>query len=354
MQKSNSFPENRETNFFDGIMDHLTQTTGGNIHDNGTVLITSNSINGSDYNPKNVVDYYTSNCYCSKSEANTFVCFDFKERSVNLTAYSIKSSWGNPYGNHLKSWVVEVSNDGNSWVEVDNHENDPILNGYCATHVFRISNQTDKFNRFIRIRQTGKSWKNDYRFTLFCVEFYGHLKDETKETFFAPPSCPDFGLLRTLTKETNGNIHDNGTIQITSNSIHSSDYDPKNVVDYDNANGYCSKTDGSAFLVFDFKNRQVQLSGYSLQTCIDDPNGRHLKNWVVEVSNNKEDWEEIDRRENDPGINGSNVLHTFNVQKPKEEFHRFVRLRQIGNSWYSEDNHNQFQLLNVDFYGNIK
>ena len=35
---------------FNGIMQHLTDEAGGNIHHNGTVNITSNSISGSSYN----------------------------------------------------------------------------------------------------------------------------------------------------------------------------------------------------------------------------------------------------------------------------------------------------------------
>ena len=37
---------------FEGIMNHLTVESGGNIHDNGTVEITANSIH-SNYHPKN-------------------------------------------------------------------------------------------------------------------------------------------------------------------------------------------------------------------------------------------------------------------------------------------------------------
>ena len=52
-----------------------------------------------------------------------------------------------------------------------------------------------------------------------------------------------FGLMRYLTEETGGNIHDNGTIEITSNSISSDGYHPKNLVDYtNNTNIYDSKS----------------------------------------------------------------------------------------------------------------
>ena len=46
--------------------------------------------------------------------------------------------------------------------------------------------------------------------------------------------------MRYLSKKTNGNISDNGTIVITSNSIYMSSYQPRNVVDYENDNYYFS------------------------------------------------------------------------------------------------------------------
>lgn len=69
---------------FEGIMQYLTEETKGNIHDNGTIEIISNSIynNNISYHPKNLVDYQNNNYYLSSNNANSTVIFDFKSRAI--------------------------------------------------------------------------------------------------------------------------------------------------------------------------------------------------------------------------------------------------------------------------------
>ena len=51
-----SFPFT-ENNEFNGIIKYLTGKTGGNIHDNGTINVSSNSIYGNKGHPKNLLDF---------------------------------------------------------------------------------------------------------------------------------------------------------------------------------------------------------------------------------------------------------------------------------------------------------
>lgn len=117
-------------NEFNGIMNYLTKKTGGNIHDNKTIRITSNSIWNDNirYHPKNLVDFNKNNFYESKNERGGIICFDFKDNLVHLTGYSIRSyNAGENFAN-MRNWVVEVSNNGNDWMEIDRHSNDSTLN----------------------------------------------------------------------------------------------------------------------------------------------------------------------------------------------------------------------------------
>ncbi|KAK8875627.1 hypothetical protein M9Y10_005797 [Tritrichomonas musculus] len=106
------------------------------------------------------------------------------------------------------------------------------------------------------------------------------------------------GIMNYLSTQTKGNIHDNGTIKIDSNSIHNNSRHPKNLVDFGDTNVYQSKDDGDAFISFDFKDKFVQLSSYSIKSCNSNENGAHLKNWAIELSNEGENWIEIDRYQN--------------------------------------------------------
>ena len=68
------------------------------------------------------------------------------------------------------------------------------------------------------------------------------------------------GNMRYLNNNKKGNIHDNGTIKITSNSIYADCLHPKNLVDFDKQNDYQSKNEENIFIKFDFKDKQIQLS----------------------------------------------------------------------------------------------
>lgn len=173
-------------NEFQGIMRYLTNETGGNIHDNGTIEITSNSINNNNprYHSKNLVDYENNNYYHSSNDGGTTICFDFKDKLVQLTSYSIKSYSTGSNSDHLRNWVLEVSKDGKNWIEGDRHENDKKLNGANITATFNIKEQDNNFYRFIRLRQTGFSWynypyNNNYYFVVYSIEFYGKLQQHS-------------------------------------------------------------------------------------------------------------------------------------------------------------------------------
>lgn len=166
---------------FEGIMRYLTRTSGGNIHDNKTIDITSNSIYGSCY-PRNAVDYDNIyNYYFSLDDGNAFICFDFKEKLVRLKSYSIKTCNNEPYTYHLKSWVIEVSNDGKEWKEIDRRSDETSMNQRFVTVSFDVREQSD-YSRYIRLRQTGQSWCEDgnhSKFLFHLIEFYGQLKERS-------------------------------------------------------------------------------------------------------------------------------------------------------------------------------
>ena len=52
-------------------------------------------------------------------------------------------------------------------------------------------------------------------------------------------------------------------------------------------------------------------------------NSHNLKSWIVEVSNDQQTWEEIDKHDNDSSLNGPNLVATFRT-KEKKLFYRFV------------------------------
>lgn len=158
------------------------------------------------------------------------------------------------------------------------------------------------------------------------------------------------GIMRYLTVKTGGNIHDNKTIEITSNFALSS---PKNLVDYDNSfNNYNSGPPKSEpKICFDFKDKSIQLFNYSIQSYY--RGSGHLKNWVIEVSNDGLNWTTIDQHSNDSTLNGNSITATFNINPQPTTFYRYVQLRTTGVSWYGNNRYDIFFPF-IEFYGKLK
>ncbi len=153
-----------------GILKTLTNRTGGNIHDNGTIEISSNSINGPNFEPKNMVDFNSKNYYASIEKYDSYVRFDFLDQKIQIQSYLIKTPTSQDDKYYLKNWVVEVSNDTYRWIQIDSHENNlRSLNGNGRECIFNVS-KTNELYRYVQIRQT----KRD----LFCIakiDFFGKL-----------------------------------------------------------------------------------------------------------------------------------------------------------------------------------
>ena len=109
----------------------------------------------------------------------SWICFDFKEKRVELTGYSLKSySTNNPLGLspcEPVQWVIEGSNDGSNWREVD-RRNTQDLKGksIVKTYSCSVDDKTESF-RFVRLRQTGKNVKGNDYLGLSAMEFFGTL-----------------------------------------------------------------------------------------------------------------------------------------------------------------------------------
>ena len=161
----------------EGVIAHLTRECGGNVHDKGIVNVTASSVynDDSDYHPKNAVDLGTDSLYCSKNEKDTWICYDFKERCVIPTSYSVRSQGNGPGNSHLKSWVIEVSNDGSSWTEIDRRDNNNDLNDKYATANFKISKVPSESFRFFRLKQTGPNHRGYDYLAISSLEIFGTL-----------------------------------------------------------------------------------------------------------------------------------------------------------------------------------
>lgn len=164
--------DKNKNNVFDGIINYLAKKTG-NIHDTNVIEVTSSPYQ---CNPNNLLDFNDGSFFFSKQTNNTFICYDFKSKKIKITNYSIRSEGDRKDTHHLKSWIIEVSNDCDKWLKIDEQKNCSILNGNCLTGTFDV--KPNDFSRYVRLMQTDKTWGGDgYLLALNYIEFYGYIKE---------------------------------------------------------------------------------------------------------------------------------------------------------------------------------
>ena len=158
----------------------MTELTGGNIADNGTIDISSSSINKQFY-PKYAVDLNDKSHYFqSEDQQGGWIKFDFKDRKIRPTHYSIRTrhDWGKS-GSHLKNWSIEGSNTNksNDWKVLDSRTDISSLDDSNAISTFDISTklEPDESYRYLRLRITGVNTDNKYFIFLSALEFFGSL-----------------------------------------------------------------------------------------------------------------------------------------------------------------------------------
>jgi hypothetical protein len=162
-----------------GIISHLTSKHGGNVHDRGIVAVTASSCNGSSYLAKYAVDMNETATFGSVNSPNQWLCYDFKTLRIIPTAYSIRSLHQNWGATHcVRSWVIESSDDGTTWRELDRQDNNTGLKD-GSVKSFQISKGQECC--FIRIRQTGPTENSYYYLVVCCWELFGSLVEPAKQ-----------------------------------------------------------------------------------------------------------------------------------------------------------------------------
>jgi hypothetical protein len=101
------------------------------------------------------------------------VCYDFKERRIVPTHYTIGTNEYGPGYAHLKSWLVETSADGESWREVACEEKNRQLNGSRFTGTFAVAGGGEF--RFIRLVNIGRNHAGDDCLSISAWEIFGSL-----------------------------------------------------------------------------------------------------------------------------------------------------------------------------------
>jgi hypothetical protein len=173
---------------FSGLISRLRDICGGNVHTKGVVDITCSSTERNQC--WQVVDYAWDNYWHSANQANSWIQFDFKDRVVLLTQYSLKSHPGACAW--FLQWTLSGSSDGNSWTVLD-RRNTRELCGSAMTKIFECQEgaTSREFYRYLRFTNTGKNSSDQDYFLLTNIEFFGSMKNSgfPPGIFPGPISC---------------------------------------------------------------------------------------------------------------------------------------------------------------------
>jgi hypothetical protein len=101
---------------------------------------------------------------------NNWICYDFHTRMIIPSYYAVCSGGGQ---SHPKSWIVETSEDGEHWSEIDRKQNNDELNRPRSTKVFAVSKA--QHARYIRLANIGPNHCGDDQLVIAAWEIFGDL-----------------------------------------------------------------------------------------------------------------------------------------------------------------------------------
>lgn len=103
------------------------------------------------------------------------------------------------------------------------------------------------------------------------------------------------------------------------------------------------------FVKFDFEKSRIILTAYSLKTYSGQDGYGHLQSWVVQGSNDDENYENLDEQINNNDLNSNCAFHTYMVEG-KNQPYRFIKIMMTGKNHAGTD----FMVIrNIEFFGTL-
>jgi hypothetical protein len=372
-----------------GIFAELAERYGQNLEANGVVTFTSKS-KGARFGFFKRWIWNQGSEFVSENAPNQWVCWDFRESRVRPTHYTLETSG-------LKSWVLEGSLDGVSWVEIDRARDTHCFQRHLSVRcTFAVPNPQEW--RSLRLTQTSKDHNGQDTLRFSRLEFFGSfaapldpmlaqvqkqsrslmadcgglkgevatlmertgkvastiaevkrsvasLETETRRCVLSlpmkgPKSCD--GIIAHLTKEHGGNVDEKGIVSVTAKSLFADpQYSLKAVTNLRSESPVFWSTDAPGqWVCWDFHNLSICPTHYTIRSHL-------VTSWVIEGSLDGENWTEIDRQRNIEDFKECNTA-SFAVSHPGK--YRLIRLTQ------PDKNHRGDDLLGlgpVEFFGTL-
>ena len=136
---------------------------------------------------------------------------------------------------------------------------------------------------------------------------------------------------------------------VSSSSVYSEAYSPFNVI-VDDDTYYCSEDPKNyeASLTFDFTPNQISIDAYALRSWRIGANGVCPTTWTVSIMV-KDQWIEIDKRENNTSLCENSKICAFELQDPSPATSQ-IMITQISSG---NIENRRFALSFVEFFGKV-
>jgi hypothetical protein len=168
-RRRHRFAPNSETK---GIISYLTSVCGGNVHEKGEVILTASSVHANGgtarWEMKHAVDHNIETHFHANNNGKEWICFDFKEKMIEPTHYSVCSGW-----HPLKSWTVEGSLDGKTWTLLDDQRDNSDVKTDKSSCTFPVLRSPTI--RMIRLTQTGPTHSGHNYLMVRRFEVFGTI-----------------------------------------------------------------------------------------------------------------------------------------------------------------------------------
>lgn len=110
----------------------------------------------------------------------------------------------------------------------------------------------------------------------------------------------------------------------------------------------------NAWIQFDFKDNRVSIYEYAIQTGTGMIGNFFPKSWALMGSNDKDQWEIIDKRINDTNLNNASVCKVFpTLSIVRNRSYRYIRYYHYDSHSESMDRYSIMYFQRMEFYGKI-
>lgn len=198
-------------------------------------------------------------------------------------------------------------------------------------------------------------WSSICRRLLFDISVINGNKNNRAKSTVKPKQKPNVnqaidcenGIFKFLQSSSNDNVYVSGAIDVTTSSINSGSIE--NLFDQSKNTAIKVKDDKNSFIIIDFKDKKVNVKNYYLSVPAIKYSGSRPKTWIVDGSNDEQNWEMIDSQQNNSQLTNYGAFSTFACKNHNENYYRYIRIKEI----ISQDKSHMMLLSEIELFGSI-